>query len=805
MLRNNLRIAIRTLWKKRVFTFINVAGLAIGLSAVLIIVTYIREELGYDTFHANYKTIFRITEEYKDDVQQIHSATNHGPLVEVLNGRLTGLNHAVRILPYPAYVSADKISKYRENNLVFADSTFFNIFSFTGISGDPANALTAPFSVVLTRSIAMKYFNRTDVTGRELFYEDERGAFTFYITAVVEDVPQNSHFRFDLLFNMSSLHTVMPWFNNWHYPPMYIYIQTDSNIDAAALQKNIQVLAGLHQPQPVKDEKRKYNVQPLGDIHLYSDLAGEWQANAKVQYIKIFGGIAAFLLLIACINFMNLSTAQAAQRAREVGVRKVLGAFRKQLVRQFMGEALLISLGSLIIALGLAELLLMTFFKGLFHKDLSLIFLVEGYYLLCLPVLLIFIALLAGLYPSFYLSRFSPALTLKGKTEEANSILGVRRGLVVFQFFVSGLLIFGTIVVLRQVDLLKYKHLGFDQEHLVTLRMTDRFSSGNYKTLKENLLRENKVISVALSSEIPGGAAFHGFEVNPEGFARETMSMKTLGMDEDFLSTYNLQLVSGRGFSEEFRTDGAEAFVLNEAAVRFLGWTPESAIGKAFELVVFTNERDERKGKVVGVVRDFNFESLHHAVEPLVLYINKHVYYSDYLTVRVRPGDVSEMVTMLEQHWKTFHPEKPLDFFFLNDRLKLHYKSEMQTSTIFTSFAVLSVIISSLGLFGLSVFSAQRKTKEIGIRKVLGASVSQIIKLLSIEYVIMISAANLLAWPLAFYLTEQWLGSFPYRVAIGVEMPAVSLAFALIVTLITISIQSVKAALINPVNSLKNE
>jgi putative ABC transport system permease protein len=805
MIRYNLRVAFRSLLKNRVFAAINIGGLAIGLSAVLVIGAYLREELSYDDFNVNKNEIYRITEEYRDDAKQVHSALNHGPVAELISDRLSGLKRCVRILPYPAYITADKVEKHREKNIVFVDSTFFDVFTFHALSGNLASALNAPFSVVLTESMAMKYFGSVDVIGRELHYEDERAMFTYHVVAVIRDVPQNSHFTFDFVFNMTSLRTVMPWFNSWHYPPMYIYIQAENGLNIDVLEQNIQRITDQHSPEQIKAEKRKYNVQRLSDIHLYSFLANEWQGNTNILYVRMFSGIAIFLLIIACVNFMNLSTAQSMQRAREVGVRKVMGAFPLQLVRQFLGEAFLISLASLLIALGIAELLLMTVFQQLMAKDLSLLFLLKGYNILWLVALLIFITVLAGLYPAFNLSRHKPVLALNGKTELIGSMPGLRRILVVFQFFVSALLLIGTMVVLEQSHLLQSKNLGFEEDALVTIKLVDRFAASNYNQLKSVLLQKSGVDGVALSSEIPGGENFYGLEVKPEGFPKNAMSMNSLGMDEDFASTFNITLIAGRKFSVDIPSDGTQAVLLNESAVKFLGWTPESAIGKSFELTVYTSEREHRKGQVVGVTRDFHYQSLHNRIEPLVMYINKHPYYSDFLTIRTSNMDLFSVTTIVRAAWREFHPEKPAEFFFLNDSLQKHYQAESRVSSIFSAFAILSVAISCLGLFGLSAFSAQRRTKEIGIRKVLGANVTQIVSMLSREYMGMILLANAIAWPVAYFASTQWLETFPYRVEVRVGILLGTLLFALIVALLTVSIQSIKAALVNPVKTLRSE
>ena len=805
MIRYNLRIAFRSLVKKRVFAAINIGGLAIGLSAVLVIGAYLREELRYDEYNVHKNEIYRITEEYRDDAKQVHSALNHSPVAELISHQLSGLKKCVRILPYPAYITADKVDKHREKGIVFADSTFFEVFTFDAIAGDLSSAMEAPFSVVLTESMALKYFGTHNVIGRELFYEDERAMFTYHVAAVIRDVPQNSHFTFDFLFNLSSLRTVMPWFNSWHYPPMYIYIQTERDLDKDILRQNIQRITDTYSPQEIKAEKRKYYVQRLRDIHLYSFLANEWQGNTSILYVRIFSGVAIFLLLIACMNFMNLSTAQSAQRAREVGVRKVMGALRLQLVRQLLGEAFLISLISLLIALGVAELLLMTIFHQLAGKDLSLLFLFEGGNILWLLGLLTFITLLAGIYPAFYLSRYQPVLALKGRTEMRGSGPGLRRMLVIFQFFISALLLIGTVVVLEQSHLMRNKNLGFDQDALITIKLIDRYAAANYTQLKNALLDKTGVEGVAVSSEIPGGQNFYGFEVNPEGFPKNTMSMNSLGMDEDFVKTFNIEIMTGRNFSASIPSDEAQSILLNESAVKFLGWTPESAIGKSFELIVYTSKREERKAQVVGVTRDFHYQTLHSKVDPLVMYINKHPYYCDFLTVKTSNGNLFELTKMLRATWKEFHPEKPGEFFFLNDSLQKQYQAETKVSSIFSSFAVLSVVISCLGLFGLSAFSAQRRTKEIGIRKVLGANVMQIVSMLSREYFWMILIANAIAWPVAYYASIQWLRTFPYRIEFGVGILISTLLLGLIVAILTVSIQSIRAALVNPVKTLRSE
>lgn len=805
MLRNIMHLSIRRLGKHKILAVISVASLAVGLSAALVVIAFVNDELSYDRFHLDFPNIYRVTEAYHDDTRQVHSAMNHGPLAGLIKGRIAGLRHAVRILPHPAYTSPDKLIKYRESRLIFADSSFFSVFSFTSLSGDLAGAMESPFSVVLTASTALRYFGTTDVAGRVLYYEDERDVYPYYITGVIEDVPQQSHFSFDLVFNMESLERVMPWYNSWHHPPMYLYLQTDPGIDKSSLQRQIQAIADAYQPESVKKENRRYFLQPLTDIHLHSSLYNEWEANSSIVYVKLFEGIGVFLILVACINFINLSTAQAAGRAREVGVRKVMGALRKQLIHQFLCEAFVITLISFVMALAIAEVLLMSLFRSILDREVSLDFLFQGANGFLLLGGLAALTLFAGIPPAFHLSRFQTVKTLKGQFEDSGSVLGLRKGLVLFQFLISACLIIGTAVVIRQVNLLRSKDLGFEKEQLVAIRMVDQYANENYEVLKQMLERDSRVIAAAVTSEIPGGKAFHGFEVNPEGFDEEALSMKTLGVDEEFLTTYGIRLSSGRNFSVESPHDADHGIILNEAAARFLGWTNEEAIGKRFELVVYTDGRVERKGRVIGVARDFHFESLYFKIEPLVLYVNKHPYYCDYLSVRFKDGDVRDNMQVVSHAWDAFHPEKPIECQFIDERLDNLYRSDVRMSSVLSLLAILSVFISCLGLFGLSSFAAKKRTKEIGIRKVLGASVNQIVGLLSREFVVLITWANVIAWPLAFFLSSRWLSHFPYRISPGVDIPLGTTMLTLMIALVTVGFQSLRAALANPVKSLRTE
>lgn len=803
MLNNYLKTALRYLLKNKVFSLVNVVGMATGLSCVLIILSYVDLELSYDDFHTQRETIFRVAVNWEDDGQRVNSAKNHAPLAPILEG-LSGIVNTVRMYPYPVVMSADRQNKIKEAGFCFADSTFFRVFTFRSVHGDLATALDAPFSVVLTESAAIRHFGSVDVLGREFHYEDERRGQRFTIMGVMEDLPQNTHFNFDILASFSSMETLMPRYNNWHYPPMYIYARASSDALAGELDEQMNTLIFPHLPDYVQAEKRDFFLQPVTSIHLYSDLENEWKSNSNDLYTRLFIIIAIFILLVACVNFVNMATARSIQRAKEVGMRKALGAQRKQLIFQFLGESVLTTALAFVLAFVMAELVMRYFFQGIIEQEISLAFIFSWSGVAYTVLAFLTVSILSGLYPAFYLSSHKPLSTMKSGLEKGNRGFGVRRMMVIFQFFISSVLIAGTIVVLEQTNYLKNKDLGFDKENIIAIKMVDRMAQDNYQVLKDEIVQESSVVSVALSSTMMGTSNFYGFQTRPEGIeGTNDYTLKTLGVDEDFLSTYNLRLLAGRDFSKDILTDQKEAVILNEAAAKKLNW--ENPVNKEFGLTIYTGKEENRSGKVIGVVEDFHFASLYNRVEPLVIYINKHPYYSDFLSVKLTPGNLGEHVDMLRAKWKAFNPEKPFEYYFVDEELDKFYKGEVQKTKIFSAFAALSIFISCLGLFGISAYMIQQRTKEVGIRKVLGAGIPNILWLLSAEYVRMILIANLLALPLAWYLGQNWLTGFEYRTELSIMIFVFTLAVALLLAVSTVSIQALKAASMNPVNTLRDE
>ena len=800
MFRNYIKLILRNFRQRSLFTFINVAGLAVGLASVLVIVSYVHDELSYDKFHTKHDRLYRITLDWLDNGKRTHMAAAEAPLADVLEEKLTGVEGITRIFPLPALVSIDQQKKARETKFCFADSIFFQLFDFNFIHGDPSHALLDPMGVVLSTAKAIEYFGTTNVVGKDLYYESDYETFVFHITGVMEDFPHQSHFKADFVAAFQSMKQVMPWYNSWYYPQMHTYLLANDGVKIKELEAQINVEARKNHPVQIKEGERTYHLQKLTDIHLHSNLAQEWEANSNINFVYLFSTIAVFILLIASINFMNLSTAQAATRAKEVGLRKVMGAMRKQLIVQFLSEALFITLAAFIIGFALAEWVLIGGLNRIIQGQLSLNFLFSGFWVIAIGSSLFFIAILSGLYPSFFMSGFKPISTVKGVISRPGKELTLRKGLVVFQFIISAVLIIFTVIVLNQNNFMMNKHLGFDKEHVVAVKLNDTEAQQKYSVLKNMLLESSEVISVSLSSALPGNDEFYGFSIKPKSQENE-LTISTLGVDEDYIKTYGINLLAGRDFSKENKADETGAYIINQAAAAYLGW--DDPIGKELTFIRHTNKREEVKGEVIGLVEDFHFQSLHHKVEPLLIYINRHIYYSDYLSVRFNNSTPVNSINILEQKWGKFVADKPLEFTFLDDQLNQYYYQEIKRGNVFFSFAGLSILISCLGLFGLASFSMEQKRKEIGIRKVMGASLPILFQELSGQFLKLIIVANLLAWPIAWFASDLWLQNFAYRTEPGWWVFILSMLTTVAIALITISYQTLRASMVNPVESLR--
>lgn len=802
MLNQHIKASIRKFKREKVYFFASLAGLAIAGAAVLAITSFVGFERSYDRFHKHQDRIYRVTEIFKDDGETVHSAMTHAPLGEVLNGRVSGIEHWVRILPYTAYLSTDDRDKRIESSICFVDSAFFKVFSFKVIEGN-SNGLTAPFSILLTRKKAIEYFGSTEVIGKQLQLADDEKSHTFFVVGVVDDVPENSHIKFDFLISFSSLDQIMPWYNNWHHPPTFMYVLRDPLVNSPILDATITREARSHQPDEIKAEARTYQLQELLSIHLYSSLRDEWNSSVSNNILTVLSWVSVIILFLAIVNFVNLSTAQAIKRTHESGIRKALGASQISLAKGFIIEnALLIMIG-LVAATGLSKLIEWTILADFIDVTQLRPYPVTGILPFIYTLLVVLsIILISCFYQLLAARKLKPFEAIKGGFNNTGNF-PIRKILISFQFFVAGLLLTVTMIMIAQIDYLQTKNLGFKKDEIVVLPLTDKFSSANYQELKSKLLQQVMVKEVCLSSGIPGFEGFYGHSIKIEGRPDELI-IEGLGVDEDFVSTFGLNIPMGRDFSRDIASDQREAFIINESAVRMLGL--ENPIGKELEMTVYIGKRDLRKGKIIGVVSNFNYRTLHTTIEPLLLYINKHVNYADFLSVRLASGtNPSDAIKTLALSWQSFNRDIPFGYYFLDERISTLYQKETMVSKLVSYFSILSLIISSLGLFAISAYYIQHRMKEASIRKVMGATALEMWRLLIKEYVLLVLLVMIIVVPLAWSLTDQWLSGFAYRINPSVIIFLASTALMLAVVILATAYHTLRATFVNPVKFLRQE
>jgi len=800
MLKNYIKIAFRIMSRSKLFSFINVAGLAVGMACCLLIMLWVHNELSFDHFHDKSDRIHRlcIDGDFGTPMKVPATSAAAGPALirdmpEVLDAvRLSSPGRTEMRLGDEHFLAED---------VLYADSSLFTIFSFPLLSGDPAGALEAPYSVVLTRDAAEKYFGSEDPVGQVLHFENDRA---YSVTGVAENIPFNSHLRFSMARSFKTLEREREGLSeNWGNVAFFTYLLLDENASAEALTAKFPAFVEKYWGPILQavGGRLSYFLQPLNKIYLHSDFSEIVPSQGDIAYIYLFAGIALFVLLIACVNFINLSTARAAVRANEVGVRKTFGADRPGLVRQFMGESLIYSLIAVILSVGLV-LLTLPAFNALAGRRLSAATLVQPWSLASLAVMMGLVGLVAGSYPAFVLSAFRPVQVLRGRGQPAASGTAFRRLLVVVQFTISIALIIGTLTISNQMRYIRNKKLGFDKNQVVILPQMDDALRRNYASARRRLLNLPGVTAVAASSQTPG-RAFSMTAYYPEGFSDDQPQMlQTISVDSHFIPMMGIELADGRNFSETMSTDSEEAVIINQAAVRKFGW--DRALGKRFRRPLEgTPEEPPPDRIVIGVVEDFHLRSLHSRIDPLFMTPG-----SDSLRlimVRIATGNISDTLARLEGAWKELAPNRAWEYRFLDESFEDLYRSDRQLGNLTMTFSLLAVFIGCLGLFGMSAFTAQRRTKEIGIRKVLGATVPNLIRLLSRETLILVGVANLIAWPAAYYLMHRWLAGFAYRAGISPFVFLSAAGMSLAVALLTVSYQSVKAALGDPVRSLRYE
>lgn len=801
MFKNYFKIALRHIWRGKAYAAINIFGLAVGFTCILLILSFINGELSYDQFHSKKELVYRVVNDHIDDDsgELTQAAYTYAPLAGLINENIPGIKRVLRIHEKQGLLWVDGKEKFIEKNFIYADSTFFQLFDFKIASGGIENALNAPFSAVISQKFAVKHFGTDNPIGRTINNQDDNGINQLVIRAVMEDFPSNTHLEADIICSMTTLQKIQPWNFYWYFPPMYTYVEFSNPPLISEIEE--QITKHVQPKVPQGFGSVDYKIQKLNQIYLHSQREGEFRATGNYAVVVMFIIIASFILIIAAINFMNLTTARSIKKAKEVGLRKVMGAHRRQLLLQFLTESTLTTFISFIISIGLL-LLLTGVFETVIGKQLEFSFLMNWESTSIALAVLLLIGMIAGLYPSLFLSSFNPIAVLKQQQKPTQGPGFVRRVLVVFQFVISCLLILGTVVIYQQMSYMRGKNLGFDKEQILVIPLEETEDQQNFQLLKDLLSSHSSVKNVTMTSGVPGTDGFYGFSYNI-GTNPETLGISTLGTDADFVDTYNVKIVQGRNFSSEIVSDESQSFLVNQAAVKSLGF--DEPLGKELTLNYRLGKTVKKLGQIVGVIEDFNFESLYHTINPLVVHILPPSYFSQYISVKVHKGQSLEAISHFENEWKNFNPNRPFEFFFLDDNLNKNYQSEVQLSRTFTWFAALAIFVSCLGLIGLAAFSVEQRTKEIGIRKVMGASISSILKMISWEYVLLIVLANLIAWPIGWYFLSEWLNDFAYRASLSWYVFIGTGFGVLTMALVSVVVLTARAAKANPIQSLRYE
>ncbi|WP_153796030.1 ABC transporter permease [Foetidibacter luteolus] len=811
MFKNYIKIAWRNLRKNKTFSIINIAGLAIGLSCFLLIALYVMDELSFDRHYKNASRIYRVNSDIRFGGANLHMPLSSDMMGQLLKKDYPQIEEYTRVYTFNGSKLVKKGNDFiTENRVGHVDSTFFKVFSLPSLQGNVHTALNEPNTTILTASAAQKYFGSTQVLGKTLELQEDGKVVPYKVNAVIEDMPDNSHFKFDMLFSMKNVdyqwgqHTSHNFYTYLLMKDENGYKQVQAKF-GEYIEKYVMPMARQYMNVQSMDEfqkagnKLEYSLMPLTDIHLHSDRQFELRPAGNIQYVYIFSAVAVFILLIACINFMNLTTARSANRAREVGIRKVLGTERKELVTQFLIESTLMVVLSLVIALAI-DYSVLDLFNNVADKKMTLGSLFSPYILPLLVALPFVTGLLAGSYPAFYLSAFKPIEVLKGKLKLGSKSGGLRSVLVVFQFATSIILIIGTIVVYRQLHYIQNQNLGFDKDQVLVVDGTGVLGN-NVKAFKNDVLKMQGVQSGTISAFLPVSNSSRNdntFSKTPVMDVANGFDMQNWRVDYDYIRTMGMNIIKGRNFSPDYGADSS-AIIINETTAQILGYA--DPLGKQ---VYYASGGDgENKAyTIIGVVKNFNFETIHHTVGPLGLFLGESPWT---VSFKVNAGNVQNLVSQVQNKWKAMAPGMPFSYRFLNESFDEMYRAEQRVGTIAMIFSVLAIVIACLGLFGLATFIAEQRTKEIGIRKVLGASVNGIVQMLSKDFMKLVAISFVLASPLAWWAMNKWLQDFAFRISISWWIFAVAGGAALLIALLTVSFQAIRAALMNPVKSLRTE
>jgi len=801
MIKNYFKIAFRNLIKHKAFSFINIIGVAIGLACFLLLTLYVKDEISYDRHHVNADRIYRLSRTFlsKDGTESLRLSHAAPPFGSLIRQDFPEIEQVVRLLETDAMVRY-KEHVFNEENMYAAEENIFKVFTIDVVQGNPANALVNPFSIMFSKPMAEKYFGNENPLGKTIRLDN---ALDYTVTGVYEQFPSQASFHPNFLISFSTLaddrvYGAENLRNNWGNNSFSTFLLLPKNYDPEKLVKAFPAFQNKH-IDPKASTWSVLSLMKLTDIHLYSHQDSEMEANGDIQYVYLFSAIALFILLIACINYMNLATARSAKRAKEVGMRKVVGAVRSQLINQFLSESILLVCISLLLAMVIVTICL-PYLNDFTQKQLSVNALLSPSFIAIVVSITLFTGIVAGSYPAFFLTSFQPTSVLKGKIASALKNGRLRQTLVVAQFAIAVVLMISTAVVYSQMKYIQDYKLGYSKDQVILLSPPSD-STTNYEVISQELKENSAILEVGRSSRIPSGRLLDSWEayvMKGDSMAPSDISIKSLSVDEDFIPTYKIEMAAGRNFSKTFGTDKTEGFILNETATRLLGWkNPKDAVGNRFG---YGNVR----GQIVGVTKDYHFESLHQKVAPVVMFMQEGNN-RRWLSLQIAGGDLKSAIAHVKKVWESRFPDKPFTYEFLDERFGRLYAREQTQQLLFGIFAGIAIFISCLGLLGLSMFMAELRVKEIGVRKVLGASVPSLVVLLSNDFLKLVCIAILIASPVAWYGMHNWLESFAYHTNISVWIFIGSGILSAGIALITISFQSIKAALRNPVKALKSE
>ncbi len=797
MIRNYLLVALRNIRKHSLYSAINIFGLSVGIISCMLIMTYVQFELSFDNFNEKGDRVFRVfmDADFGSGTQEKIAVTPN-IVAPTLQAEFPEIEHAVRVYnpgrfrPYIVKVGEEV---YQEPGVYYADSAFFDVFTFQALAGDLQKSLVRPQTVVLTESYAQKYFGSTDVVGKTLLFNNTTD---YEVTAVVNDVPDNAHFHFDMIGSFSSL----GWYRSenlqWGSANFFTYVLLENKDGAQELEDKMSVLLEDRMGENMRAGGFwiDLRLENLFDIYLSTEAQGGPEPTSDIIYVVLFSSIAILILVIACINYMNLATARASDRAKEVGMRKMLGAKKKELFYQFIGESGLVTFVALLLAVVFVEFL-MPGFSALTERNLSIDYIANPIIIVGLISLWITVSLLAGAYPAIVISGFSPSKVLKGsfKTSAVGNVL--RKILVTIQFGASMFLIIATMVVFKQLAFIQNKKLGYDKDHVIAIPL-DRQIVQRLETFKSVLNANQNIHVVTASSETPTSVR-GGYSFTVEGMPKnESVETQALAVDIEFVKTLGIEIVAGSDYTPASAEGETHSFIVNESTARDMGLEPEQTLGKRISL----NGRD---GFITGVMKDFHFASMHRAISPLVLFLEPGQF--NYLLVKTSGDNVGETLGFMKNQWKELVPYRPFEYKFLDDEYGELYKAEQKVGGIYGIFAFLAILIACLGLFGLASYTAVQRAKEISVRKVLGSSVFGVVSLLSRDFGKLVAISFVLAAPLSYYFMQQWLQEFAYQVGVGADVLLVAGIASFLIAWLTVSYHAFKAATSNPVNTLRHE